>query len=179
MPLFIADIVKINIFGITIIGKNFWGGLDIVPVILFGYLFNGLYVIFTAGIFIKEKSIYVPFITGLGAIVNIGVNFALITVMGMMGAAIATLAAYFAMALSLYLVTQRIYKIHYEYKKMLKILSSITFIGALFYSLLYNGHLLFIYKIIMLVVFILWIIFFVMDKDEINFIKTRLLKIKK
>ena len=179
ISLFIADIVKINIFGITIIGKNFWGGLDIVPVILFGYLFNGLYVIFTAGIFIKEKSIYVPFITGLGAIVNIGVNFALIPVMGMMGAAIATLAAYFAMALSLYLVTQRIYKIHYEYKKMLKILSSITFIGALFYSLLYNGHLLFIYKIIMLVVFILWIIFFVMDKDEINFIKTRLLKIKK
>ena len=137
ISLFISDIVKLDIFGRTIIAKDYWGGLNIVPVILFGYLFNGLYVIFTAGIFIKEKSIYVPFITGLGAVVNIAVNFALIPSLGMMGAAIATLAAYFAMALSLYIVTQKIYKIEYEYKKMLKIFSFILLIGVLYYSFLY------------------------------------------
>ena len=179
VSLFISDLVKLDIFGRTIIAKAYWGGLNIVPVVLFGYLFNGLYVIFTAGIFIKEKSIYVPFITGIGALVNIAVNFALIPSMGMMGAAIATLAAYLAMALSLYIVTQRIYKIHYEYKKMFKIFSFILLIGILYYALLYSSHLLFIYKIIMLVMFILWMIFYVMDKDEMDFIKTRLLKIKK
>ncbi len=179
VSLFISDIVKVDIFGRSIIAETFWGGLDIVPVILFGYLFNGLYVIFTAGIFIKEKSIYVPFITGLGAVVNIGVNFALIPVLGMMGAAIATLAAYFVMALSLYIVTQKIYKIDYEYKKMSKIFSFILLIGILYYSLLYSGYLLFIYKIIMLVIFTVWMIFFVIDKDEMNFIKSRLLNIKK
>ncbi len=178
ISLFISDVVKLDVFGLTIIGRNFWGGLNIVPVILFGYLFNGLYVIFTAGIFIKEKSIYVPFITGIGAVVNIGVNFALIPSLGMMGAAIATLAAYFAMALSLYIVTQKIYKIEYEYKKMLKIFSFILLIGIFYYSFLYAGQLLFIYKIIFLVLFTSWMIFFVIDKDEINFIKTRILKLK-
>ena len=179
VSLFISDLVKIRLFGHTIIQHDYWGGLNIVPVILFGYLFNGLYVIFTAGIFIKEKSIYVPFITGVGAAVNIGVNFALIPSMGMMGAAIATLAAYLAMAISLYLVTQRIYKIHYEYAKMAKVLSFIVLLGLLYYSLLYSGHLLFIYKILMLLIFTLWMTFFVMDKDEMNFIQKRLLKIKK
>jgi O-antigen/teichoic acid export membrane protein len=179
VSLFISDIVKIKLFGHTIIQMGYWGGLNIVPVILFGYLFNGLYVIFTAGIFIKEKSIYVPFITGLGAIVNIGVNFALIPSLGMMGAAIATLAAYLAMAASLYIVTQRIYKIHYEYKKMAKVFSFIILIGILYYSFLYSGHLIFIYKILFLIVFTFWMTFFVIDKDEMNFIKTRLLKIKK
>ncbi len=179
ISLFISDIVKLDIFGRTIIAKAYWGGLNIVPVILFGYLFNGLYVIFTAGIFIKEKSIYIPFITGLGAAVNIIVNFALIPSFGMMGAALATLAAYLAMALSLYFVTQKIYKIHYEYKKMFKVFSFILLIGVLYYSFLYSGHLLFVYKIILLVMFTLWMIFYVMDKDEMNFIKTKLLKIKK
>jgi O-antigen/teichoic acid export membrane protein len=99
--------------------------------------------------------------------------------MGMMGAAIATLAAYLAMAISLYLVTQSIYKIHYEYRKMAKILFSIVLIGLLYYSLLYSGLLLFIYKIIMLLIFTLWMVFFVMDKDEMSFIQKRLLKINK
>ncbi|HSD64490.1 MAG TPA: oligosaccharide flippase family protein, partial [Ignavibacteriaceae bacterium] len=125
ISLFIGDIVRINFFGHTIIQKDFWVGLDIVPVILFGYMFNGLYVIFTAGIFIEEKSIYVPFITGLGALINIGVNFMLIPPMGMMGAALATLAAYFAMAISLYIVTQKFYKIEYELFKLTKIFSAI------------------------------------------------------
>jgi O-antigen/teichoic acid export membrane protein len=178
ISLFIGDIVKIRLFGHTIIYSEYWSGLNIVPIILFGYLFNGLYVIFTAGIFIKEKSIYVPFITGLGAVVNIGVNFVLIPSMGMMGAALATLAAYLAMAISLYVVTQKIYRIQYEYKKMSKVFLFILLIGVLYYSLLYSGNLLFIYKILMLSIFTLWMILFVMDKDEMNFIKTRLLKIK-
>ena len=114
----------------------------------------------------------------IGAIVNIAVNFALIPSLGMMGAALATLAAYFAMSLSLYIVTQKIYKIEYEYKKMLKIFSSILLTGILYYSFLYSGHLLFIYKIILLVIFTLWMVLYVIDKDEMNFIKTRILKLK-
>lgn len=178
VSLFISDIVKVSIFGHTIIQKDFWGGLNIVPVILFGYMFNGLYVIFTAGIFIEEKSIYVPFITGLGAAVNIGVNFALIPSMGMMGAAIATLAAYFAMALSLYIVTQKFYKIEYELLKLSKIFSAILAAGTVYYYLYYTGQLLFIYKVLLLVVFSLFIYLFVFDKKEIDFLRTKLAAIK-
>ena len=141
-------------------------------------MFNGLYVIFTAGIFIEEKSIYVPFITGLGAAVNIGVNFALIPSMGMMGAAIATLAAYFAMAVSLYIVTQKFYKIEYELGKMTKILLAILVVGTVYYYLFYSDHLLIIYKFLLLVVFSLYLYLFVFEKKEIDFLRAKLAALK-
>ncbi|MEJ2618577.1 MAG: polysaccharide biosynthesis C-terminal domain-containing protein [Ignavibacteriaceae bacterium] len=134
LSLFIDNIVTFKIFGRSLIAPSYWSGLSIVPVILFGYLFNGIYVVFTAGIYIKEKSIYVPFITGLGALVNIVVNFTLIPSMGMMGAAFATLASYVVIAAGFFIVTQKFYKINYEYWKITKIFFLIFVTGGIFYS---------------------------------------------
>ena len=173
LSLFIDDIVKLEIFGRTIIGPLYWSGVDIVPVILFAYLFNGLYVVFTAGVYIKEKSIYVPLITGLGAIINIIVNFLLIPLMGMMGAAFATLASYFVMASGLYFVTQKFYKIRYEQKKIVLIFSFILLFGSIYYFLYYNNELILIYKFLILILFLISISFFVLDKKEIEFIRNK------
>ncbi len=172
LSLFINNIVTFKIFGRSLIAASYWGGLPIVPVILLGYLFNGIYVVFTAGIYIKEKSIYVPFITGLGALVNIVVNFALIPSMGMMGAAFATLASYLVIAAGFFIITQKFYKINYEYWKISKIFFLIFIIGGIFYGLMFSGNLLFIYKIILFIIFLLTITFFVFDKKEISFLKT-------
>jgi O-antigen/teichoic acid export membrane protein len=174
LSLFINDIVTVKIFGRSLIAASYWSGLSIVPVILLGYLFNGIYVVFTAGIYIKEKSIYVPFITGLGALINIVVNFALIPSMGMMGAAFATLASYLAIAAGFFIITQKFYKIDYEYDKLIKLFVIIIIIGGIFYFLIYTGNLLFIHKIILLCIFLLSITFFVFDKKELDFIKNRL-----
>ena len=100
LSLFIDDIVKFHILGRTIIGPAFWSGLIIVPIILFGYLFNGIYYILSAGMFIEEKSSYIPFVTGIGAAINVGVNFLLIPVWGIIGAALATLVSYLVMAVA-------------------------------------------------------------------------------
>jgi O-antigen/teichoic acid export membrane protein len=178
LSLFIKEIVTFRVLGKSLIGASYWSGLSIVPVILLGYLFNGIYVVFTAGIYIKEKSIYVPFITGLGALVNIGVNFALIPSMGMMGAAFATLASYVVIAVGFFAVTQKFYKIDYEYGKLSRIFLIILIIGSIFYGLMYAGNLIFIYKIILLLFFICAVTFFVFDKKEMNFIKNQLVKIK-
>jgi len=111
LSLFISDIVQINLFGYSIIGSKFWEGLYIVPVILLAYLFNGLYVVFSAGIYIEEKSIYAPLVAGLGALTNIVANYILIPQLNIMGAALATLLSYIVMASGYYIVTQRFYKI--------------------------------------------------------------------
>jgi len=176
VSLFIGDVITIHIFGRTIFGKAYLSGLYIVPVILLGYLFNGMYVVFNAGIFIKDKSIYVPLMTGIGAVVNIGVNFLLIPVWGMMGAAIATFAAYLSMAAGIYIVTQKFYKIEYELGKIVKIFAAIIITGVIYYALMLNGSLIFIYKIALLVLFCAIIYFFVIDKNEIAFIKRKLVR---
>ncbi len=119
--MFINQIVRVSIFGYTIVGKEYWGSLQIVPVVILAYIFYGFYINFQAGIFLTGKTKYFAYINVFGAAINILANIMLIPRFGLMGAAYATLIAYFAMALSLYIITQRIYPIEYERIKLLKI----------------------------------------------------------
>ncbi len=135
LSLFIEDVVTIKIMGRTLLGQEFLSGLSIVPIILLAYLFNGLYMNFIAGIYIEEKTKYFPLITGFGAIVNIGVNLSLIPTMGIMGAALATLASYIVMAVTLFFVAEKFYKVDYEYAKIGKIFLLIITSGIVYYYL--------------------------------------------
>ena len=175
LSLFIDDIVKVHLFGRgTLIGHEYWGGLIIVPIILFGYLFNGIYYILSAGMFIEEKSLYIPVITGIGAAINVGVNFLLIPVWGIVGAALATLASYLIMAIAVYKITQKFYEINYENGKVIKTLSFVLIAGSVYYYLMFNHYLFFTYKIIILVGFIGSLFLFILDKKELGFIKKKI-----
>ena len=176
LSLFISDIVKINFAGISIIGANYWAGLYIVPVILLAYLFNGLYVVFSAGIYIEEKSIYAPIVTGAGALTNVVANYILIPQLNIMGAALATLLSYTIMASGYYIVTQKFYRINYDYLKLVKIGLATFFVGMVYYLLLYIEFLNIYYKLILALIFIAYILLNVIEKNEMNFIKTKLLR---
>jgi O-antigen/teichoic acid export membrane protein len=141
-------------FGKTFFGAKYLTGWEIVPVILLGYMFHGMYVNFTAGIYIEEKNKYLPFITGAGAFLNIVVNLFLIPRMGIMGAALATLAAYALMAGLIYIFAQKYYRINYEYRKVVTILALVVAACCLYYYLFYSGQLYLIYKFIILAAFI-------------------------
>lgn len=155
LSLFIDDIVKLNVFHRPIIGAAYWGGLSIIPIVLLGYLFNGIYVNFTAGIFIKEKTKYIPYVTGTGALVNVVVNYALIPSLGMTGAALATLFSYFVMALGLFFVSQRFYRINYEYGKLLRIFIAVLITAVIYYKFAIGNILL---KVLTLIAFFVMIL---------------------
>ena len=176
LSLFISELVKINFAGFYLLGEKYWSGISIVPIILLGYFFNGLYVVFSAGIYIEEKSVFAPIVTGLGALVNVAVNYALIPQMNIIGAALATLASYVVMAAGYYIVTQKYYHIHYEYGKILKMFFAIAVIGFLLYSSLLSLDNAILYRIILTLAYILYILFFVFDKKEFQFIKNNFLK---
>ena len=173
LSLFINDLAQIKIAGFSLVGSQYWAGLQIVPIILLAYLINGMYSVFSAGIYIEEKSIYVPFITGTGALVNVIANFLLIPVLSFTGAAIATLASYFVMALGYYYVTQKFFKVKYELKRIGHIFIAVLLVGILFYYLNSIGSLLFSYKIILLILFTLYIYFVAVNRNEINLIKKK------
>jgi len=167
LSLFIEDIVMIKIMGRTILGEQFLSGLPIVPIILLAYLFNGLYMNFIAGLYIEEKTQYFPLITGLGALVNVLVNLTLIPRMGIMGAAWATLASYVVMAGGLFIVSQKFYRIDYEYEKIAKIFALIFISGIAYYYLISNELLTFGIKIIIFIGFITALfILKVVEKEE-------------
>ena len=173
LSLFINDIAQIKIAGYSLIGSEYWSGLNIVPIVLLAYLINGMYIIFSAGIYIEEKSIYVPIITGLGALVNLIANFILIPVLNITGAALATLASYFVMALGYYYVTQKFFKVKYELKRIGHIFLAVLLVGVLFYYLHSISNLYLFYKLILLILFALYLFFVAVNRNEIKLIRTK------
>ncbi len=121
VSLYVDDLVKVRVFHKFIINPAYWSGLGIVPIILIAYLFNGMYVNFMAGIYIEKKTSHLPYITGIGAAINVVANLLLIPKYGMFGAAWATFLAYGSMAIGLYVVSHRFYPVHYEFGRLSKI----------------------------------------------------------
>jgi O-antigen/teichoic acid export membrane protein len=152
-------------FGEPLLGKLYWDGLIIIPVILSAYLFYGLYVNFTVGIYIRKKTSWMIIFTGLAAFVNIGSNLYLMPHYGIMGAAFATLLSYFVMALTIFIANRKIYPIPYEYFKIALMLLYLAAMLGLDYYL----HLSFIIKTTL---FLLSPLFFILsgilNMDEIR-----------
>jgi O-antigen/teichoic acid export membrane protein len=115
---FIDEIVRFNLFGITLFGREYWQSTSIVPLILLSYVFYGIYVNFLIGIYLEKKTHWLPFITGAATLINIASNLLLIPWLGMMGSAWATVLAYGSMALILYLKVRPIYPVPYEWGRL-------------------------------------------------------------
>jgi len=168
--LFIPEIVKIKINEYTFFTEEYQAGVFIVPYILFDYLLYGVYVNFIVGIYLKKKSGYLPFITGISALINIVLNVLLIPKIGILGSAIATTVAYGIMALILYIIVRRIYYIPYEWYRIFKLLL-VTFFLYLLNSYIIIGNEIVTKSIITLCFPFLLILTFFYDKDEISKIK--------
>ena len=135
LTFFIEDIVKISLFGRHIIAPAYWDGLNIIPIVLLGYIFLGISTNLSAGFYIEKKTKFVPIGTFIGAMVNIVANYMLIPHFGMIGAAWATLFAYFAMTISVFILVERLYPVHYEFTRLMKIGGAVCVV-MLLYALL-------------------------------------------
>ncbi len=97
-----------------LIGKDFWVGLDIVPILLTAYLFLGVYYNFSVWFKLTDRTHYGTWITVGGAVVTIVANYMLIPVFGYMGSSWAALACYVSMTVACYVIGQKYYPIPYK-----------------------------------------------------------------
>ena len=100
---------------------SFYDAHRVVPIIAFSYVLAGSFSLLAAGIGIKKKTKWIPLITGIGATINLGLNYVLIPLYGMIGAAIATVIAYSLLPIGSYLISRRYYVINYEWFRIIKI----------------------------------------------------------
>jgi O-antigen/teichoic acid export membrane protein len=114
--LFASEIValRIPLLDATLIGSNYWMGLEIVPLLLLAYWFHGWYINFSAGIFISEKTGILPVITLVGASITVLANLVLVPLYGMMGSAWATVLSYGVMAVVLAIYSVRYFQVPYR-----------------------------------------------------------------
>jgi O-antigen/teichoic acid export membrane protein len=106
--------------------------VEIVPWVLLAYVFTGAYVVFVVGIYLEKKTKYLPLVSGAGALLNVGANFVLIPMIGILGAALSTLLSYIVMAVGIYFASQRFYHVEYEWEKVIKITGSAMVLFIIF-----------------------------------------------
>jgi len=110
---FYIDIFKI------LVDKPYHEGIKIVPILLLANVCLGLYYNFAIWYKLTDKTHIGAYIACAGAVVTLVLNFALIPLIGYMGSAWATLAAYATMCVLCYLLGRRHYPIEYPIAKML------------------------------------------------------------
>ncbi len=113
---------------------EFYPAYQIIPIIVFANVFNGAKTVLNIGMFLKERTRYVAYATSFAALLNIGLNFALIPPFGMKGAALATVIAFLAFDILSYIFSNQFYPIPYELFKIFKMLmvGIVLFAGSQF-----------------------------------------------
>ncbi len=114
--------------------SEYWEGLNVVPPLLLGYLFIGVYYNFSTWFKLTDKTYYGTLIAIGGAVLTIILNFILIPIAGYLGSSWATAIVYGTMAMVCYLFGQRFYPIPYT---ILAVVAYITITYVLIY--LING----------------------------------------
>jgi O-antigen/teichoic acid export membrane protein len=91
---------------------------EVVGPLAFSTVSYAAYVVVAIGVGRARRTTFNWVVTGAGAVVNVGLNLLLIPTYGMMGAAIATVAAYTTMALGMAWWSQRIYPVPYQWRRV-------------------------------------------------------------
>lgn len=101
------------------IGASYWVGLNVVPLLLFGYVSLGIYMNLSVWYKLSDQTRYGLYISGVGAVLTIALNVIFIPRYSYMASAWASLISYTTMMILSYLWGQKNYPIPYNIKKNL------------------------------------------------------------
>jgi O-antigen/teichoic acid export membrane protein len=97
---------------------EFHEGSRVVPLTAFAVTALGGYIVVSIGIGRARKTQFNWVVTGVAAVIDIALNFALVPRFGMIGAAIAGAAAYSSMFVLMSVHAQRVYPVPYQWRRI-------------------------------------------------------------
>jgi len=100
----------------------------VIPLVALSYVLYGCYHLMAAGIYVEGKTKHMAVLMGVAATVNVALNFALIPHYEIMGSAIATLVGYAILPVGAYIISQRYYRIDYEWGRVVKLVLVVVLI---------------------------------------------------
>lgn len=125
-----ADVFKV----LMIRDSSYWEAMKVVPLIVLANFFLGIYYNLSVWYKLIDKTHIGAYISIMGAVVTLVLNFLLIPTMSYYGSAIATIAAYGSMMFVSWYLGNRYYPVPYDIKKIAMYLGlSITFSVVSFY----------------------------------------------
>ena len=120
--IFIGVLLYLDIFK-YFIGKDYWEGLKVVPILLMANVFLGAYYNLSVWYKLTDKTQLGARVSFIGAAITLILNWLWIPKFGYMGAAWATLICYFSMAAISYFLGQKYYPVPYPMRKIISYLA--------------------------------------------------------
>jgi O-antigen/teichoic acid export membrane protein len=121
------------------VGKSYWSGLNVVPLLLLGYVCLGIYMNLSIWYKLSDQTKYGLYISSVGAVLTIIINVVFIPKYSYMASAWASLAAYASMMILSYVWGQKNYPIPYNLKKNLIYIISSVIIVFLSFSVFHRN----------------------------------------
>lgn len=150
VSLFADDVFSFKYFGFQIFSAEYVEAASVIPFVLFGYMFAIFMSFYSLGPYISGKSIHFLSSDLLCFASNLLLNILLIPMIGIVGAAVATMAAFMIGAFYLNVISSKRIQVNYERK--IVIVSMLIIFGFTFVSLLFAS---FILDIFILIVFLI------------------------
>ena len=94
------------------------------PILCFAWTAYAAYTVMAIGIGRARRTEFNWIITGAAAVLNVGLNLALIPSYGMIGAAVATVAAYTLMFLLMTWNAQRLYPVPHQWRRVVTLVAA-------------------------------------------------------
>jgi len=164
LTLLMKEIVGFHIGNVYLIGPEYVGCRTMVPWILLGYVFQGINLVFLPGVYFEKKTRYLAYITVIAAATNIIANILLIPIWGIVGSAVAATIGYLVQATCTHFVSQRLFKVPYDYFRFFLLIGLALTFGFSNYIF----HFTFTIRLLMIISFpILLVIFRFFKKEEI------------
>lgn len=131
--MFLIVVLYLDIWKEFIRNPKMWVGLKAVPILLLANIFLGIYYNLSIWYKLVNKTMAGAYITLIGAIITIAINYIFIPYYSYMACAWATLACYGSMMIISYLLGQKEYPIPYDLRKILFYLVLIIITYFLYY----------------------------------------------
>lgn len=114
----------------------YWSGLFIIPILLFNNILLGIYMNLSVWYKLSDQTRYALYISGLGALITIALNFLFIPQYSYVGAALSTTVAYVFMVFISFFWGQKNYPIPYHVtKNVLYVILGTVLSFLIFYTL--------------------------------------------
>jgi O-antigen/teichoic acid export membrane protein len=147
-----ADLLKVVLIG----NSEYWEAMKVVPLIILANFFLGIYTSLSVWYKLIDKTKIGAYISIVGAVITLVLNYLLIPEFSYMGSAIATLAAYGSMMSISYYMGNKHYPIPYDKKRIFGYLGISTLLAGLsFYIPMFRESYIFgIFAIVLFACFI-------------------------
>lgn len=152
---FYLDVLK------YIIGKSYWGGLKVVPVILLSYLFQGIYFNLSLWYKLTDKTMFGAIFSTIGFSTSLAINIIFIPIYGYWASAWGAFFSYLFIMLLSYFFGQKYFPINYKLKEIGKyallsgVLYGLSIVSDIFVDITILKYLI---KTLLLGVFIYYVI---------------------